>query len=134
MPTKCYWVIHSRLTSESFTGFSIVIQSLDPTAQAPSLVLVFTCLHESGLFHLYLHVFRFRNRSENDSYKMEQRSGEEASSLKGQCRDSLWAWENKREGRLGWGIKSRLKRKWIALRFKCHVGGTGLQEKGMQCS
>ena len=28
---------------------------------------------------------------------------------------------------------ARLKRKWIALRFKCRAGGTGLQEKGMRC-
>ena len=68
----------------------------------------------------------------NDSYKMEQRSGEEASSLKGQCRDSLWAWKTK--GKVELGIKSRLKGKWKALRFKCHVGETDLQEKGMQCS
>ena len=46
----------------------------------------------------------------NDSYKMEQRSGEEASSLKGQCRDSLWAW--KTNGKVDWaGYKIKVLNK-----------------------
>ena len=54
----------------------------------------------------------------NDSYKMEQRSGEEASSLKGQCRDSFWAW--KTEGKVDWaGYKIKVEEKMKSLRTEC---------------
>ena len=54
---------------------------------------------------------------------MEQRSGEEASSLKGQCRDSLWAWKTK--GKVDWaGHKIKVEEKMdsfflIAVQMSC---------------
>ena len=56
----------------------------------------------------------------NDSYKMEQRSGEEASSLKGQCRDSLMAWKTK--GKVDWaGYKIKVEEKMdsFAVQMSC---------------
>ena len=46
----------------------------------------------------------------NDRHKMEQRSGEEAISLKGHCGDSLWAWKTK--GKVDWaGYKIKVEEK-----------------------
>ena len=56
----------------------------------------------------------------NDGYKMEQRSGEEASSLKGQSRDSLWAWKTK--GKVdcpGYKIKVEEKMDSFAVQMSC---------------
>ena len=46
----------------------------------------------------------------DDSYKMEQRSREEANPSMGQCKDSFWTWKTK--GKVDWvGYKSKVEEK-----------------------